>query len=228
MRKPLLVLFLFFPLAQTRALTPNTNPLVFFEPNAGQFEGGRFRLVDAKRQLVIHETGFELYFSQSSGTPASTGAVGSGVSRSRLSFHFVNAGKAEAFGEAPMGFTSSYLLSANPQDWIHNVPAYGRVRLTGLYTGVDAVFYVRNGHVAYDLLLAKGSDLKQVALEVAGASRVWSDEKGLHIETPGGELLHTPPKAWQLGPRGLKQVEISYRVEGNHVFFFRERVGFQF
>lgn len=219
MGKTVLGFAVILALFQPKKGTPAEVPTAFFEQNVGQFTTGEFYLLGKEHQLVIHENGFDVFFSEASLLRTQKTPLQPLTLEQPIQFRFVNAGRGKAIGENPLGFPTSYILSANPHEWIHNVQSYNRVRLTGLYPGIDAVFYIRNGHLAYDLILAKGADPSQVGLEVIGASRLWSDKGGLHVVTSKGELVHTPPKSWRVGPQGPIPLEVSYKVEGNRVCF---------
>ncbi|MFN3413404.1 MAG: hypothetical protein ACK42L_05020, partial [Thermoanaerobaculum sp.] len=219
MGKTVLGLAVIFAFTQAVQGAPAEVPTTFFEQNVGQFTTGEFYLLGKEGQLAIYENGFDVFSPGVSLLRTQTTPLQPITAEKPIQFRFVNAGKGKVIGENPLGFPTSYILSPNPHEWIHNVQCYNRVRLTGLYPGIDAVFYIRNGRLAYDLILAKGADPTQVSLEVIGASRVWSDEAGLHVATSKGELVHTPPKAWSVGPQGLTPVDVSYTVEGNRVGF---------
>lgn len=195
----------------------------FFEPNLGQFVDGTFHLVASEHQLVIRDDGFDVVPARAGSSPLRTSAGQAIPETSRVRFRFVSASRGLTRGESPLGFRSSYILSPNSQEWIHDVPAYGCVRLAGLYPGIDAVFTVRNGRVSYDFYLNEGADPNQVAFDVLGASRVWADAAGLHVQTPEGELVHSPPRAWQVGPQGPVFLDVTYRVEGYRVRFGADR-----
>src|SRR5204862_8025930 len=78
----------------------------------------------------------------------------------------------------PLAGRVNYLLGNDPQRWIRGLRTYGEVRYQGLYPGVDARFYGRQGRLEYDLLLAPGADPARIGFTLAGARGLRLDGKG--------------------------------------------------
>jgi hypothetical protein len=120
-------------------------------------------------------------------------------------------------GLEPTGGVSNYLSPTDAKSWISNIPQYQRVKVAGVYQGIDLVFYTNGGNLEYDLVAAPGADLKQVQVVFEGMRGMRVDEKSgdLLLTAPdGSELRQLRPKVYQ--QIADKQVEIAggYRVLG--------------
>src|SRR5580704_14378919 len=120
-------------------------------------------------------------------------------------------------GLEPTGGVSNYLSPTDAKSWISNIPQYQRVKVAGVYQGIDLVFYTNGGNLEYDLVAAPGADLKQVQVVFEGMTGMRVDEKSgdLLLTAPdGSELRQLRPKVYQ--QIANKRVEIAggYRVLG--------------
>ena len=72
-------------------------------------------------------------------------------------------------GEDPQSGKANYFTGNDPTKWQHNVPMYGKVRLQGVYPGIDLVYYGRQGRLEYDFVVAPGADAAAIKLRFDGA-----------------------------------------------------------
>ena len=100
-------------------------------------------------------------------------------------------GKAEPRGEEPLPGTVNYFIGNDPAKWHTRVPTYAKVRYTGIYPGIDLVYYGNpsaDGQLEYDFVVAPGADPGVIALEVAaGLSRRPSSKIG-GVPTRSGQV----------------------------------------
>ena len=61
-------------------------------------------------------------------------------------------------GFEPTGGVSNYLLGRDRKDWHSNIPQYARLRVEGVYDGIDLVFYGQGRDLEYDFVVAPGAD----------------------------------------------------------------------
>lgn len=117
-------------------------------------------------------------------------------------------------GVEESGAAVHYLRGPSPAGWILGVPAWFRLRTSGLYPGVDLEIHEGAGRLEYDLILAPGADLGDVRLRCEGhQAMTLADDGALVITTAGGELVHEAPLAWQIGPDGSRHdLHTSYRL----------------
>ena len=121
----------------------------------------------------------------------------------------------EGVGELP-GRTS-YLLGADPSRWRAGVTAYAGVRYTGVYDGVDLVYYGGGGgRVEYDFVVAPGADPGAVRMSFSGADGLEVDAGGaLVLRTSCGDVRHEAPRVYQRGPGGDRRVVGRYAALGD-------------
>ena len=60
------------------------------------------------------------------------------------------------------GGVSNYLSPIDSKSWISDVPRYQRVRVAGVYKGIDLMFYSNGTDLEYDFVVAPGADPKQI------------------------------------------------------------------
>jgi Beta-propeller repeat len=126
-------------------------------------------------------------------------------------------------GLEPTGGVSNYLIG-NRNDWHSGIPQYARVRVKGVYDGIDLVFYGHGRDLEYDFVVAPGCDPNQIrlAFDGAGPMRVDSKTGDLMIKTrTGGEMRHVRPRVYQ--QVGDRKVEVAggYQVLNNGEAAFR-------
>lgn len=191
------------------AASVRPNPIasgVRFEANAGQFP-------DEVRYVA--RAGASSLFLTADGAVA----VGAGaVVRTR----FAGASSATRFaGEGRLAGVSNYFLGDDPARWRTGIEAFGRVRCSNLYDGIDLVYYGRGGRVEYDFVLAPGADPSAIRMTFEGAESVDIDGGGaLVLHGARGDLRHEAPVLYQ--PRG----DTLRSVAGRFVLRGANEVGF--
>src|SRR5207244_3802639 len=81
---------------------------------------------------------------------------------------WVGASAARLNGGQFDGAYSDYHVGA-PSQWRTKVPHFSRVEANGLYPGIDAVYYWREGQFEFDLHVAPGTSVDQIRLQAAAA-----------------------------------------------------------
>jgi hypothetical protein len=117
---------------------------------------------------------------------------------------------------------SNYFIGNERSRWISNIPTYGRVKYSGIYPGVDLVYYGSQRQLEYDFVLAPESDPDRIELRFAGAKRLRVDQDGnLVVQMAGGEAIeHTPVIYQEIGGRRRP-------VAGGYVLKSKDKVGFK-
>jgi hypothetical protein len=126
-------------------------------------------------------------------------------------------------GVEPTGGVSNYLSPTDGKNWISNVPQYQRVKVAGVYPGIDLVFYTNDHDLEYDFVVAPGADPNQVQV-------VFEGMKGMHVDDKSGDLLLTAPDGSELRqfrPKVYQQIA-NKRVEiaGGYRMLGQERAAF--
>jgi hypothetical protein len=183
-----------------------------FEPNLGQSDP-RVRFLSRGAGYGLFFTSDETVLALGNGQAASDGVV-------RMRLVGSNAG-AEIQGEDELRARSNYLIGNDPSKWHRNVPQFARVRYRGVYSGVDLVYYGKQGHLEYDFEVAPGADPGKIQLSLAGSKKVALNDAGdLVIKTMAGEVKLHAPVVYQL-------VESERRpVAGRFVLTAGNRVSF--
>ena len=138
-----------------------------------------------------------------------------------LTFEGANPDPAVA-GQGRLEGVSNYLLGADPDGWLTDVPNYSRVEYRDLYDGVSLEYYAnRGGELEFDLTLAPGADPDQIRLSYTGTDSLGVDGTGaLVLRAGGGELRQAPPVVYQ-------QVDgARHAVRGRYVLHGAGQVGF--
>lgn len=115
--------------------------------------------------------------------------------------------------EQPLPGYSHFLVGAEKNKWVRDIPGSARIRYENLYPGIDLVGYGSEGLLEYDFVVSPQADPARIVLELAGASRVELDPVGnLHIETPHGTLIQHRPTLYQCVSDRRQEISGRYRV----------------
>jgi Beta-propeller repeat len=140
-----------------------------------------------------------------------------------LTIEFVGASKSvrvDALGLLPG--RSNYYAGNDPKKWHVNIHQYEKVQYTGLYPGVDAVFYGTRGQLEFDLRLSPHTDTDQIRLATRGAKKLEIDLAGnLHITTNSASIRLLHPAVYQ-ELRGVRTA-----IEGKFELLADDQVGFK-
>jgi hypothetical protein len=99
---------------------------------------------------------------------------------------------------------------------------FARLRRTGIYPGIDLLYYSRNGELEYDFEIAPGADPSRIALTLQGADSARLNDHGdLVLTLAGKELIERAPSVYQRKKSGeLTAVNASYRIGNDGVVRF--------
>ncbi|MCI0633936.1 MAG: hypothetical protein L0206_08495, partial [Actinobacteria bacterium] len=112
-------------------------------------------------------------------------------------------------------------IGNDPAKWVRNVRTFERVRMVGLYEGIDVVLREEGGRLEYDVHVAPEADLSQVVVRVAGGGPLRiADDGCLVLETAMGPIWHSTSESWQEGKEGRKFLDVGYRLLGEDHFGF--------
>lgn len=93
---------------------------------------------------------------------------------------------------------ANYFLGNDPAKWIRGVETYSRVLYSGVYPGIDLMFYGNQKRLEYDFTLAPGADFHGIKLRFEGADQLELNPEGaLVLHTAAGEVRHERPLAYQ-------------------------------
>jgi Beta-propeller repeat/Viral BACON domain len=170
-----------------------------FEPDAGA--AGRF---------VARGTRFAMEFSNNQAR------MHSGDRSASLSFLYSDP-RARIEGESVLRSKTNLFLGNDPAKWRRGVVNYERLQVTGLYPGVDLVYYGNAGELEYDLTVAPGADPGRIRLRLAG-EKPELDADGNLI----AGLIQKRPVAYQLDSNGVRSaVDSSYHRNRDGSYGFK-------
>jgi hypothetical protein len=135
---------------------------------------------------------------------------------------FGGSDRAAPRGEQPLAERRSYFIGANPAAWRTGIPVWGRVRVAGVYPGVDAVFYGRQGKLEYDLVVAPGGDPARIRLLYEGVERLEVEPSGdLVLVTAAGRLRQHRPFVYEEVAGRRRAIAGRYELVGGGAVGFR-------
>jgi hypothetical protein len=165
-----------------------------FEPNRGQADPG-VDFLSRGEGYTLYLTGREAVLSlrKQANQPAS------GLLRMQFSAAEENPLASSPVGQDSLPGVSNYLIGADPAQWRTDVPAYGKVRYTQVYPGVDLVFYGNGRQLEYDFLVAPGANPDSIRLHFDGARSLRLKAGGdLEIDAVGGPIAFRKPEVYQI------------------------------
>jgi hypothetical protein len=185
-----------------RRIAPDDNAPLAFEANRGQSDpnvrflahGSRsaFFLTDREAVLALHD-----------------GAGKCAALRMTLG----GARPATPEGRDRRPGTAAYFVGNDPSGWIGGVPLWGSVRKSGVYPGVDLVYYGRGHQLEYDFVVAAGASPIPIRIELRGADRAELRNGELLLETPAGPVRQHRPVAYQQDANGRRRpVPVRYEL----------------
>lgn len=130
----------------------------------------------------------------------------------------IDESRASVVGEGEARARVNYITSQRPEQWSQEVPIYKRVRIRDLYPGIDAVYYIENGNVRYDLDIRPGADLRKVNLAFEGHPSVDVENTTLKVGTRFGQIIMSDLFAYQEGNKA-KGVNARFMATGDGVRF---------
>ncbi len=100
---------------------------------------------------------------------------------------------------------------------------FARLRRTGIYPGIDLLYYSRNGELEYDFEVAPDADPSRIAMNIEGADSIRLNDHGdlvilLAGKSPAGkELIERAPSVYQRRESGeMVAVNASYKIGKDH------------
>jgi len=181
-------------------------PLTFVE-NQGQWDSpARFVAQKGNMAVRFEKDAFTLQMENRDGDRVKGVAV-------RMAFEGASE-KATLEGEGKQEGRYNYFLGNDRTKWKTDVPGYSSAMYKNLYDGVDLRVREQEGRLEYDVLLAPGADLSQVAIRCEGVQKLALGKDGsLVMETALGPITQKPPATWYVLPSGeRKQAQARYRV----------------
>ena len=117
--------------------------------------------------------------------------------------------------------TANYFVGKDPSKWLTAIPTYSRVKFSGVYPGIDVVYYGNQRQLEYDFVVAPKGDPQAIRLHFAGARKLSVIKDGdLFISAKDGQIAFHKPVIYQ-EKNGQRQP-----VEGHFTLLADRSVGF--
>src|SRR5271163_4185772 len=100
-----------------------------------------------------------------------------GTDTLRMELKGANA-EAQVTGSDELPGTTNYFLGNDPTGWRTRVPTFAKVHYTGVYPGVDLIYYGNQRRLEYDFVVAPHANPRQVELHFSGAQQLKLDGDG--------------------------------------------------
>ena len=113
---------------------------------------------------------------------------------------------------------ANYYTGLDSSRWRTNVPMWGKVTFHEVYPGIDVVYYGTQGNLEFDFVVAPGANPARIQLALEGLETdddadIASDNGGVRIAFPSGEVRLRPPHAYQLIDGVKRVVRVDYAIE---------------
>jgi len=117
---------------------------------------------------------------------------------------------------------TNYFIGSDPRKWKTNVPNYAKVKYSGVYPGIDLVFYGNQNFLEYDFIVSPGADPGVIALGFEGITGMRVDEKGdLVLGMDAGEIRQSRPVVYQQIDGTRRLIPASYLIKGKKQIAFQ-------
>ena len=139
----------------------------------------------------------------------------------RLQLQGANA-QAQVSGSDELPGTTNYFLGNDPSRWRTRVPTFAKVHYTGVYPGIDLIYYGNQRRLEYDFVVAPHANPRQVELHFSGAQQLKLDGDGnLLVFEDNGEVAFEKPVVYQDEKGQRVPVKGRYTLLANHTVGFK-------
>jgi Beta-propeller repeat/Cep192 domain 4/HYDIN/CFA65/VesB-like, Ig-like domain len=167
-------------------------PLVFEANRVHESARSAFVARGKSYSIFLTRDGAALRFRNVEGRKAARTGHSAAVSDAgALRLHLVGAERSASItGVQELPGKANYFIGRDRSKWRRNVPLYGKVRVAGVYPGIDLAYYGNQGKLECDFVVAPGADPAAIRFDVTSTPH--SSARGkktlLHI-APNGDLV---------------------------------------
>jgi len=130
--------------------------------------------------------------------------------------------KAQIAGLDGMPGKVNYFIGNDPKKWRTDVRTFSRVKYTGLYPGVDLIFYGNGRRLEYDFVVGPGADPDAIRLNLQGARKARINNSGDVVLSVGrGEVLIQKPLIYQVIDGKRREIAGNFVLAGVHELAFQ-------
>lgn len=113
----------------------------------------------------------------------------------------------------------NYYIGKDPQKWGVGARAYGNIRYTGVWEGIDMIIKQLGSDLKYEFEVAPGRTASDIQLEYEGADDLRLVDGNLQITTSVNIITEQKPYSYQLIDGDLVPVASEFVLEGNILSF---------
>ncbi len=125
--------------------------------------------------------------------------------------------QAQIRGDDELSGRINYFCGNNPARWQTGLPTFSKVRVDGIYPGINLVYYGNQRQIEYDLTVAAGASPDLIALNFDGADKIAVNAQGeLVLKLGGREILQPKPLIYQMAGGQQKIVAGGYKILDAH------------
>ncbi len=118
---------------------------------------------------------------------------------------------------------TNYFMGNDPAKWQSEVPTYKKVKYSGVYEGIDLVYYGNQQQLEYDFVVAPHADPGVIALSYENASDLKVDKRGdLLVRVGKHDIRQHAPVTYQEVDGVRNVIESKYVVRRNNSASKRE------
>jgi len=124
-------------------------------------------------------------------------------------------------GEDKLAAKSNYYLGNDSSKWQVGVPNYSRVRYSGIYPGIDLVYYGNEKALEHDFVVAPGADPNRIRLALSGTQSIHLDSNGdVVMDLSNGSLRLLKPVVYQEVAGKHQAIDARYELSANNTARF--------
>jgi hypothetical protein len=187
----ILVLFALEASAIGSGLTPHTSLKLRsahfkFEPNVGQSTA-------ASADFISTSGRYELLLSPNQATFVDS-TLGSALA---LGFELMGTNDSVAgVGRQRLASVTNYLRGPS-SGWLKGIPNFGQVQYSGVYRGIDLLYYASEKQLEFDFVVAPGARPREIRLRLFGGNPRY-DSTGIVVNGHGVMACFHSPRAYQI------------------------------
>ena len=192
-----------------------------FEPNRGQ-TSDKVQWLAHGPEYAIFLSGPDAVLELNQSTPPKIGETPK-ITSSAVRMNLLGAKDVVATkGEEALAGKANYFTGKDDSRWQREVPTFGKVRLQGVYPGIDLVYYGKQGRLEYDFVVAPGADASAIRLVFEGAAARLAENGDLVLPVDGmkTEVRFDKPVVYQMKDGQREPVAGDFLIaKDRHVSF---------
>ena len=127
----------------------------------------------------------------------------------------------KATGEDQLPGKVNYFLGNDPKRWRANLPTYAKVRYSGVYPGVDLIYYGNQRQLEYDFVIAPGANASRIRLQFTAGKQPRIDASGsLVLDGAQGITAFHKPLVYQDETGQRRAISGSFHLMANNTVGF--------